>query len=115
MVKLSTLKDHEILVVGDEYQLMTKEELITNIDEFKEMNVYTLGIHYAVLNAKDILKNAIKNEECDNMYEEWSNLLWEDIEDKDINQIQKTLDRILKKSPKQNIACYQDKPVEIDI
>lgn len=115
MVKLSTLKENEILVVGDQYQLMTKEELITNIDEFKEMNVYTLGIHYATLNAKDMLKNVIKNEECDNMYEEWGNLIWKDITDRDINQIQKILDRILKKSPKQNIACYQDKQVEIDI
>ncbi len=115
MIKLSTLKDNEILVVGDEYKLMTKEELITNIDEFKEMNVYTLGIHYATLNAKDMLKSAIKNEEDDNMYEEWGNLIWGDVTDNDINQIQSILDRILKKSPKQNIACYQDKSVEIDI
>ncbi|HAG44354.1 MAG TPA: GTP-binding protein, partial [Clostridium sp.] len=51
----------------------------------------------------------------DNMYEEWGNLIWGDVTDNDINQIQSILDRILKKSPKQNIACYQDKSVEIDI
>ncbi|GAA0123015.1 MAG: GTP-binding protein [Clostridium argentinense] len=115
MIKLSELDNSEILVVGNDYQLMTKEELIKNIDKFNETPVYTLGIYHAILNARDILNSAIKNEESRNMYEDWSNLIWNDITDEDIEQIQSILNRILKKNPKQNIACYQDKQVEIDI
>lgn len=115
MVKLSTLESNEILVVGNDYQLMTKEELIKNIDKFSGVPVYTLGVYHAILNAKEILKNAIKDEESENMYENWSELIWKDITNGDIEEIQSILDKILKKNPKQNIACYQDKQVEIDI
>lgn len=115
IIKLSSLKDDELLVVGDECQLMTKANFIKNIADFREMEIYTAESRHASFNAKEILENAIEQEECDSMYEDWGVNVWDDITDEDIAVIQNVLDNILQKDPSKHIAYYQDKPVEVDI
>lgn len=126
MKKLSELKDEELLFVcsKDNYDgsLVTKNDILNKLDYYKDkvktdnkFEIYTTYKVHAYLNARDILSQAIEDEECDSMYEDWKYRILEDIEEEEIQTIQSVLDKILLKNPTQNIAYHHDKLVELDL
>ena len=117
MVKLSELKEDEMLLVNE--RVMTTEELLNQLIEDKESGaklpeVYTTRKHTAILDAEDILDNAIENEYA-NMYEDWYDSIKGDITSDDVAEIQSVLDRILARNKDCNISYEGIGPVELDI
>jgi D-hexose-6-phosphate mutarotase len=126
MKKLSKLDDKDLLFVctSNNYDgdLITKEDILNDLDYYKnkaktdeKFEIYTTKAIHAYLNAEDILNDAIENEECDRMYEDWGERIWEDIEKKDIDELQAIYDRILARHPAQNISYHHVALVEFDI
>ena len=126
MKKLSELKDTDKVIVNNEI-IMTKSELIdeivlgmlgglsmfNRIDSIK--TIYSAKETYrARLDARDMLEQAIENE-ADNMYEDWEDYIWADIERGDIKDIQLILDDIMSRDPQCNIAYEADEELELDL
>lgn len=114
-VKLSTLSKDETIYIEDTSVLLSVGEVLEHLDEFRDKELYTTVERYAGFNAKEILNNAIENECSDEMYEDWAENIKEDIEEKDIKEIQVILNRILARNPEQNMAYVTDKLIEIDV
>lgn len=124
--KFSEVKDNEILLVctSNNYDgdLVTKQDILEDLDYYKnkiktddKFEVYTTNEVQAELDARHVLEDVIETEECDNMYEDWGEKIWDDITDEDIADIQTVLNKILSKNPKQNIAYHSDVLLEMDI
>lgn len=126
MKKLSELKDTDKVIVNNEI-IMTKSELIdeivlgmlgglsmfNRIDSIK--TIYSAKETYrARLDAGDMLEQAIENE-ADNMYEDWEDYIWADIERGDIKDIQLILDDIMSRDPQGNITYEADEELELDL
>lgn len=126
MKKLSELKDTDKVIVNNE-TIMTKSELIdeivlgmlgglsmfNRIDSIK--TIYSGKETYrARLDARDMLEQAIENE-ADNMYEDWEDYIWADIERGDIKDIQLILDDIMSRNSQCNIAYEADEELELDL
>ena len=126
MKKLSELKDTDKVIINNEI-IMTKSELIdeivlgmlgglsmfNRIDSIK--TIYSAKETYrARLDAGDMLEQAIENE-ADNMYEDWEDYIWADIERGDIKDIQLILDDIMSRDPLGNIAYEADEELELDL
>ena len=121
-MKLNELNNDDIINVRHKSNfdgiIMTVEEFKSNYNEEsyyknkERLEVYTTIKYKATLSAKNVLEDAIERE-YDNMYEEWDERITSDIEEKDIEEIQIVLDRILARSS--NISYYNDELVEIDI
>ena len=125
MKKLSELKDTDKVIVNNEI-IMTKSELIDEItldmlgglsmfgvDSIK--TIYSAKETYrARLDARDMLEQAIENE-ADNMYEDWEDYIWADIERGDIKDIQLILDDIMSRNAQCNIAYEADEELELDL
>ena len=77
--------------------------------------VYSAKESYrARLDARDMLEQAIENE-ADNMYEDWEDYIWADIERGDIKDIQLILDDIMSRDPQGNITYEVDEELELDL
>lgn len=126
MKKLSELKDTDKVIINNEI-IMTKSELIdeivlgmlsglsmfNRIDSIK--TIYSAKETYrARLDAGDMLEQAIENE-ADNMYEDWEDYIWADIERGDIKDIQLILDDIMSRDPQGNITYEADEELELDL
>lgn len=114
-VKLSALSEDTKIIVDGESFTMEVLDVLEEIEDYRHRDLYTAIEHYATFNAKDIIDDAIENEYCNGMYENWDDFIRADVEEKDIEDIQKILDRILSRNPNANIAYMQDKLIEIDI
>lgn len=114
MIKLSKLKDNEMLIVdmGSYGHVIAKEDYLNEIEEHRGCKVYTSNKYKASIDAYDMLESAI---ECEhqNMYEDWDIEIRQDIMKEDIEDIQKILDRILSRSD--NISYTEKEQVEIDM
>lgn len=108
-VKLSELNDDEMLLVGENL-VIEKEDFIKEIKEHRGKEVYTTTEYRPSINAKRMLEDAIERE-ADNMYEDWEDNIWNDIDKEHIKEIQNVVDKILKGY----ISYLADKRVEIDI
>jgi len=113
-VKISTLSKDTIILVDGNSSIYTVEDVLNDLDYFKEREIYTTTPHHASFNAESIIETAIEDE-GDNMYEDWDERIREDYTDEDIVDLQKVFDRILGKNPSQNINYESDKEIEIDI
>ena len=126
MKKLSELKDTDKVIVNNEI-IMTKSELIdeivlgmsgglsmfNRIDSIK--TIYSAKETYrARLDARDMLEQAIESE-ADNMYEDWEDYIWADIERGDIKDIQLILDDIMSRDSQSNITYEADEELELDL
>ena len=112
-VKLSELKDNEMLLIDDDYNsIMSKEDYLGDLESYKGYEVYTTTEYRASIDAKYMLESEIECE-ASNMYEDWEYDVWDDITEEDINELQRIVDRIL--SGSRNISYIADKRVEIDI
>ena len=108
-VKLSELKDDEMLLVGENL-VIEKEDFVKEIENHRGKEVYATKEYRASINAKSMLEDAIERE-ADNMYEDWEEDIWNDIDEEDIEELQNVVDKILKG----HISYIPDKRVEIDI
>lgn len=114
-VKISTLNKDDIVSVEGEFLISTVEDILNDLDHYKNRVIYTTIPHYAYFNSKSIIESAIEDEYNDGMYEDWCERIREDITEEDIKDLQKIFDRILSRSPNQNVAYEADKLIEIDI
>lgn len=125
MKKLSELKDTDKVIVNNEI-IMTKSELIDEIvlgmlSELSSFGVDNIETVYSAkesyrarLDARDMLEQAIENE-ADNMYEDWEDYIWADIEIGDIKDIQLILDDIMSRDTQCNITYEADEELELDL
>lgn len=117
MIKLSELKDDEVLLVNNEL-VLTKKEFLEDFptqEDREGCEIFTTIKYHAYLNARDILDKAIEDEACDKMYDEWIDKIHNDITEDDVKEFQNILDRILLRNVKQNISYQTDQEVDIDI
>ena len=117
MIKLSELKDDEILLVGE--TVMTKEDLLNELADnkscgIKNPEVFITRQYQANLDAKNVLEDAMEYE-YQNMYEDWYDRILNDITEEDIKDMQIVLDRILERNKENNISYEGIELVEIDI
>lgn len=112
MKKLSELKDEDMLMVGDD--VISKEDLLEDWEYYKDKEVFTTIKYYAGIDAFDMLESTFEYE-SDEMYEEWFDKIMEDITEKDIEEIQSILDRILARNKQRNFCYVEDEKIEIDI
>ena len=109
VIKLSELKNNEMLLVGENL-VIDKEDFVKEIENHRGKEVYTTTEYRPSINAKEMLEDAIECE-ADNMYEDWEEDIWNDIDEEDIKELQNVVDKILKG----HISYIPDKRVEIDI
>lgn len=117
MIKLSELKDDEVLLVNE--KVMSKLDLLNELAEnkscgIKNPEVYTTRQYQANLDAKNIMESAIEYE-YQSMFEDWDQGIWNDITEEDLKDIQIVLDRILERNKEHNISYEGIELVEIDI
>jgi hypothetical protein len=115
-MKLSEIKDDEMLLVGE--RVMSKEDLLNELVDnkscgIKNPEVYITRQYQASLDAKDIMESAIENE-YQNMFEVWDQDIWNDVTEEDLKDIQIVLDRILERSKDHNVSYEGIELVEID-
>lgn len=117
MIKLSELKDDEILLVNNELVLTKKEFL----EEFKikeekdKCKVQTTKIYHTVnFNAKDILDKFI-DEESKSMHKEWKDYIKSNITEDEINEVQAVFDKISERNKEYNVSYLGNEEVEIYI
>ena len=114
MIKLSKLKDDEMLIVdmGSYGHVISKEDYLNEIEEYRGCKVYTSNKYKASIDALDMIESAIERE-YQNMYEDWDIEIRQDTSKEDIEDIQIVLDRILSRSD--NISYTEKEQVEIDM
>lgn len=110
-IKLSELKNDEMLLVGESL-VLSKEDYLKEMKEHEGKEVYLTFKYKANINARSMLDSAIECE-ADNMYEDWDNDIWDDIKETDITELQNILDKILSRSD--NVSYQAYKRVEVDI
>ena len=115
MVKLSELQD-DVKVIDENLSIYDVEEVKNDLQYFKDKNtkLYTTNEYHASIDARDMLESAIESE-YDNMYEDWYEIILQDITDEDIGRLQSVIATILRRGGDQNIAYYEGKEIEIDI
>ncbi len=113
IVKLSTLSKDDIVSVEDNVT-NTVEDILNDLNYYKDKKIYTTIPYYASFNAKQIIDDAIEYVQCNGMYEDWDDNIHDGITEEDIKDIQVIFDRILARSPNQNISYESDKLIEID-
>lgn len=114
MIKLLSLPEGTMLAIGDDaIKVVSKKDYLTDRSYYPG-EVCIAESYTACLDAESILENAIENEGCDNMYEDWTQNIWSDITKDDIADIQAILNRILARDPSSNIAWHSGEAVEID-
>lgn len=114
-VKLSTLSEDTIVLVDGEYRANTIDEILEDLEEYRDKEIYTTTERYASFNAEEILYQAIEDEYNDGMYEDWDDSIKADVTKEDIEDLQKIFDRILARNSNSNITYEADKLIEIDI
>ena len=117
MIKLSELKDDEMLLVNN--ILMSKADFlqVKDTDTYKseKLEIYTTKPYCeARFYAKQMLDYAI-SELSFNMYPNWQDSINRDVADEDVNDIQIVLDKIINRNKERNVSYESDVEVEIDI
>ena len=114
-VKLSTLPKETIVSIEGVFHVQTVEDILADIDSYRNEEIYTTIEHHASFDAESIIDSAIEDEYNNGMYEDWYDSISSDITKEDIEDLQKIFDRILARNPSSNIAYEADKLIEIDI
>ncbi|MGL4452052.1 MAG: GTP-binding protein [Sarcina sp.] len=110
MKKLSEIKEDAVLIV--EETVLTKEDILNDLNYYKNKDIYTTTEYKARIDAMDMLERAIESEYQD-MYDDWDEEVLKDVTSEDIKELQVILDRILNRS--KNIAYLEDEKIEVDI
>ena len=118
MIKLSELKDDEMLLVGE--TVMSKSDLLNELADnkscdIKNPEVFTTIKYNAHIDANDMLDSALEYEYQNNMYEDWYPNVCDSITEEDIKELQAIVDRILERNKEYNISYQANEQVEIDM
>ena len=113
-VKISTLAKDTIVLVDQNSEISTVADILEDLEFYKGKKVYTTTQRQAFFNAKDIIESAIEDE-YQNMYEDWDENISGDVTEEDAADLQKIFNRILARSPQQNISYEAKELIEIDI
>jgi len=111
MIKLSELKDDEVLIVNNEL-ILTKAEFLNNHTK-EDIKIYTTNKYVLKLDARDVLYDVLDGE-SKNMYSKWRDNIQEDINEDDIRDLQDILDRILGRNKDFNVSYCASEEVQID-
>ena len=114
-VKLSTLPKDTIIWVEGDCSVRRVENILNDLEYYKDKEIYTTTPYHASFNAKEIIDDAIEDVYHNDMYEDWDENIRDDVTEEDIKDIQVIFDRILARSPNQNISYISDKLIEFDI
>jgi hypothetical protein len=114
-VKISTLSEDTIVLVDGYTSIVTIEDILGDLAEYKGKEIYTTQPHHASFDAGSIIDRAIEDESENGMYEDWNDAISLDVTKEDRADLQKIFDRILARNPNQNIAYESDKLIEINI
>lgn len=114
-VKISTLSEDTIVLVDGYTSIVTVEDILGDLEEYKGKEIYTTKSQHASFDARSIIDRIIEDEYENEMYEDWDDAINLDVTKEDIADLQKIFDRILARNPSQNIAYESDKLIEIDI
>lgn len=114
-LKLSTLSKETIVFIKGVVHVQTVEDILEDIDSYRNEEIYTTKEHHASFDAESIIETAIEDEYNNGMYEDWIDSIREDVTKEDIDDLQKIFDRILARSPSSNIAYEADELIEIDM
>ncbi|WP_317312379.1 hypothetical protein [Clostridium thermobutyricum] len=115
--KLSELKNEDMLIVEDfsENYFLSKEELLKDLEYYKDKEIYITNKYESNIDSYEMLKSAFERE-YNNMYKGWYDSVIKDITKEDIEEIQVILDRILSRSKEKNYNYKKTNiRVEIDI
>jgi len=114
-VKISQLSKDTIVWVDGDYRTITVEDILRDVGNYKDKDIYATTPYHASFNAKEIIDDAIEYVYCNGMYEDWDQYIHDDVTEEDIKDIQAIFDRILARSPNQNITYESDRLIEFDI
>jgi hypothetical protein len=114
-VKLSTLSEDTIVLVGNNGRVNRVEDLLEDLEYYRDKEVYTTTPHHACFDAESIIGSIIEDEYCNGMYEDWDESIKADITEEDIADLQKVFDRILARNPQANISYKTHELIEFDI
>ena len=116
MIKLSELKD-DVIVIDENNQVYTVGEVKNDLKYFKdeEKKLYTTTEYQASVDAASMIDEALDSVYENEMYEDWDQLIKNDITEEDVKKVQAVFDEILSRGGDQNIAYYQDEEVEVDV
>lgn len=114
-VQLSTLPKDTIVLIKGVVRVQTVEDILADIDSYRNEEIYTTTEHYASFDAESIIDLAIEVEYNNGMYEDWDQSIRNDVTKEDIESLQQIFDRILARNTSSNIAYEADKLIEIDI
>lgn len=114
-VKLPTLTKDTIVLVEGDCRISTVGDILNDLEYYKTKEIYTTRPYKASFNAKEIIDDAIEDVQCNDMYEDWDERIYNDVTKEDIKDIQAVFDRILARNPSQNISYIADKLIEFDI
>lgn len=115
MIKLSELKNDDVLIDENNW-VTTVEEVKSDLAYFrdKEKKLYTTTKYYASVDAASFIDEAFDSVYENGMYEDWNEMIKQDITEEDVKKIQAVFDEILDRNKSQNIAYYQNEKVEVD-
>jgi len=116
-MKLSELKDDEMLLINNEIVLTKKEflEQFKSKEERDKCKVQTTKIYHTVnFNAKEVLDKFI-NEESKSMHKEWKGYIKSNIIEDEFNEVQAVFDKIMERNKEYNVSYLGEQEVEIDI
>ena len=114
-VKLSTLSKDDIIIAEGEFNTITVEDILNDLDYYRDIDIFTTIPHKAEFNAEEIIESAIEYVQINGMYDGWDDNILEDITKDDIYEMQNIFDRVLARRPYQNISYTEDKLIEIDL
>lgn len=114
-VKLSTLSSDQNLMVSGEEDVISVSEILENLDNYKDKEIYTAESHRAGIDAIEVMDNIIENIHCNGMYDGWDELIIKDITNEDVEKLQTLFDDILSRRPGQNTSYTEDKLIIIDM
>src|SRR5699024_4129022 len=118
-IKLSELADDVCVALEDSFRVYTVEELKQEISEFSEPH-YKKGNWYIVEkrqwepDAHRMLERYIEME-AEDLYEDWEERVWGDIQEEDIRKIQNILDNIFGNNVTEYWEYKFSKRVDIDV
>ena len=115
MIKLTELKDDEMLLVNNEL-VLTKEQFLEDFpakEDREGCEIYTtikaihrLDARYAIAKAITYIENSV--------YKGWTDKIYNDITDEDYKYIQDRFDEILERNKEQNVSYYSGEEIQID-
>ncbi|PYG88482.1 hypothetical protein LY28_01331 [Ruminiclostridium sufflavum DSM 19573] len=114
-IKISELEKDDVVLVEGNYTVNTVEDILNDLELYKDKEIYTTTTIYAKFDAKEILEAAIEDEQCNGMYDDWDYNIKADITEEDISELQVIFDRILARHPGANFAYEPDQLIEIDV